>query len=235
MTSTSTHTGRAASGTASGVARSAGSQAMRAAGRQLLATAGNQVLKAAVDRAVGKVDHVAGRLDAVASGEQKVRPRPPANRKPAQRPAEQRESGSAVPVKVKVGAAFNLVVQQALRLLQLIRRLAQQLLAAISQLFQRRDDADSATADATEVQGADRMVPRKEVDEAGEVDEVGKVDKAERADRRRGAERPRPAAGQPARSPQAQRRQGPRPAAREAAGAPRRIAGVRPVRAARIY
>ena len=37
-------------------ARDAGSQALRAAGRQLLATAGNQVLKAAVDRAVSKVD-----------------------------------------------------------------------------------------------------------------------------------------------------------------------------------
>jgi hypothetical protein len=221
MTSTSTQTGRAASGNASGVARSAGSQAMRAAGRELLATAGNQVLKAAVDRAVGKADHVAGRLDAVASGDSGVRPRPPANRKPPQGPAEQRERQSAVPVKVKVGAAFNLVMQQALRLLQLVRRLAQQLLAAVSRLFRRSEDDASPTADVTRSWGVDGMVPRD------------KADKAERADGRRSAERPPPAAGQPARAQQGSRRQGPRPAAREAAGAPRRVAGDRPVRAAR--
>jgi hypothetical protein len=199
---------------------------MRAAGRQLLGTAGNQVLKAAVDRAVGKVDHVAGRLDAVASGEQKVRPRPPANRKPAQRPAGKRESGSAVPVKVKVGAAFNLVVQQALRVLQLIRRLAQQLLAAVAQLFRRDGGDDSAAADVTEAPGGDRTVPRNKADKADTAE------KGERSDGRRSADRPRPAAGQPARAPRAQRRQGPRQA-REAAGAPRPIAGDRPVRAAR--
>jgi hypothetical protein len=34
---------------------------MRAVGRQLLTTAGNQVLRVAVDRAIGKVDQVAGR------------------------------------------------------------------------------------------------------------------------------------------------------------------------------
>jgi hypothetical protein len=204
MTSTSTRTGRAASGTASGVARSAGSQALRAAGRQLIATAGNQVLKAAVDRAVGKVDDVAGRLDAVASGEQWVRPRPPAKRKPPQRPAKQRERDSANPVKVKMGAAFSLLMQQALRLLHLIRRLAHQLLAAVSRLLKRDDDAASSAADVAESRGVDRMQPRNKVD---------KVNKAERADGRRQAERPRPSAGQPARAPQASRRRGPRPAA----------------------
>jgi hypothetical protein len=158
MTSTSIHTGRAASGTASGVARSAGSQALRAAGRQLIATAGNQVLKTAVDRAVGKVDDVAGRLDAVASGERSARSRPPAERKPRQRPAKQREHDSANPVKVKMGTAFSLVMQQALRLLHLIRRLAEQLLAAASRLFRRGDDAASSTADVTESR-VDRMVP----------------------------------------------------------------------------
>jgi hypothetical protein len=224
MTSTSTHTSRAVSRTASGLARSAGSQALRAAGRQLLATAGNQVLNAAVDRAVGKVDHVAGRLDAVAAGERSARPRPPANRKPPQRRAEQREGHSVNPVKVKMGAAFSLIMQQALRLLHLIRRLAQQLLAAVSRLVKRNDDAASSTTDVTESRRVDRMVPR---------DRVGKVNKAERADGRRTAERPRPFGGQPARAPHASPRQGPRPAAREAAGAPRRSAGDRPVRAAR--
>jgi hypothetical protein len=222
MTSTSTRTGRAVSGTASGVARSAGSQALRAAGRQLVATAGNQVLKVAVDRAVGGVDHMAGRLDAVASGERRARTRPPAERKPSQRPAEQRERGSANPVKVKLGAAFSLIMQQALRLLHLIRRLAEQLLAAVSRLL-KRDDAASSTADLAESREVDRMQPRKKVD---------KVDKVERADVKRRAERPRPSAGQPGPAPQASRRQGPRPAAREAAGAPR-ITGDRRGRAAR--
>ena len=139
MTSTSTRAGRAASGTASGAARNAGSQALRAAGRQLLATAGNQVLKVAVDRAVGKVDRrgrPVGRRRLRRAQEARRAHR--TNRKPSQRPAEQRERDSANPVKVKVGAAFNLVMQQALRLLQLIRRLAQQLLAAVSRLFRRR-------------------------------------------------------------------------------------------------
>jgi hypothetical protein len=224
MTSTSTRTGRAVSGTASGVARSAGSQALRAAGRQLVATAGNQVLKVAVDRAIGGVDHMAGRLDAVASGERSARTRPPAERKPPQRPAEQRERDSTNPVKVKLGAAFSLIMQQALRLLHLIRRLAEQLLAAVSRLLKRDDDAASSTADLAESREVDRKQPRKKVD---------KVNKVERADGRRRVERPRPSAGQPARAPQASRSQGPRPAAREAAGAPRRITGNRPVRAAR--
>jgi hypothetical protein len=219
MTSTSTRAGRAATGAAG----KAGSQVLRAAGRQLLTTAGNQVLKVAVDRAVGKVDDVAGRLDAVASGERRKPSRPPTSRKPTQRPIKQ-DDRPASPVRVTVGAAFNLVVQQAIRLLQLIQRLAQQLLAAVSQLFRRGGDDDAAAADADATQGVDRMVPRKKAE---------KVEKAERPDGRRTDERPRPAAGQPARAPQAQRRQGPRPAARDAAGAPRRVAGDRPVRAAR--
>jgi hypothetical protein len=113
-------------------------------------------------------------------------------------------------------------MQQALRLLHLIRRLAQQLLTAVSRLFRRGEDATtSSTAGATDSRGVDRMAPRD------------KADKAERADVKRRAERPRPPAGQRARAPQASRHQGPRPAAREATGAPRRIAGDRPVRAVR--
>jgi hypothetical protein len=129
-------------------------------------------------------------------------------------------------VKVKVGAAFNLVMQQALRLLQLIQRLAQQVLTAVSRLFRRGEDAatTTSTADATGSPGVDRMAPR---------DKADKAEKAERADGRRSAERPRPPAGQRARAAQASRRQGPRPAAREATGAPRRIAGDRPVRPVR--
>jgi hypothetical protein len=52
-------------------------------------------------------------------------------------------------VKVKLGAAFSLIMQQALRLLHLIRRLAEQLLATVSRLL-KRDDAASSTADLAE-------------------------------------------------------------------------------------
>lgn len=228
MTSTSTRTGRAATEAVSGGARSAGSQALRAAGRQLLATAGNQVLKAAVDRAVGKVDDVAGRLDAVASGERRKPSRPPTSRKPPQRPAPEGERQSASPVRVKLGAAFNLVMLQAMRLLQLIQRLAQQLLAALSRLFRRGEDAASTSAEAVSTSAEteppsviERVAPRKQ------------VDKPKRPEDSSPAERTRRAAGQPVRAPQAPRRQGPRPAAREAVNAPRRVAGDRPVRAAR--
>ena len=73
--------------------------------------------------------------------------------------------------EVKMGAAFSLIMQQALRLLHLIGRLAEQLLAAASRLFRRGDDAASSTADVTESR-VDRMVP---------PDRTGKVNKAERA------------------------------------------------------
>src|SRR4051812_2919191 len=110
--------------TTTDAARSAGSQAMRAAGRQLIATAGNQVLKAAVDRAVTTVDQTAGRLDAFAARE----PRPSRGRV-AGTPATsgpERTPGSAV--RAKVGASFSFVAHRAMLLLQLIQRLARQLL-----------------------------------------------------------------------------------------------------------
>jgi hypothetical protein len=102
-------------------------------------------------------------------------------------------------VKVKVGAAFNLVMQQALRLLQLIQRLAQQLLAALARLVRRGDKNKSSAV--TDTQGVDRMAPRR-------------PDQTERPGGRR-PEHPRPAAVQPARAPQAPRRPRPRPADRK--------------------
>jgi len=123
--------------TATAAPRSAGSQAMRAAGRQLLSTAGNQVLKAAVDRAVDKVDQTAGRLDAFAA-----RPARPASAsvertspKPAEASDEQPARGGAV--RAKVGASLDFVVQRAILLLQLIQRLARQLLDALARLVDR--------------------------------------------------------------------------------------------------
>lgn len=225
MTSNSTLPGRATDTVSSG-ARSAGSQAMRAAGRQLLATAGNQVLKVAVDRAVGKVDHVAGRLDAVAAGERrKPTSRPPTSRT-TQRPARQDENEAEHPLRLKVGAAFNLVVQQAIHLLQLVQRLVRQLLDALSGLFRRDDEAeaeaeDEAGSSDTASQDVDRMAPRKRADKTGRAGDAPQP------------RRTRPAAAQPARPAQAPRRQGPRPTAREAGNAPRRVAGDRPVRAVR--
>jgi hypothetical protein len=136
MTSTSIRTDRGASQTLSGGTRNAGNRAMRAAGRQLLATAGNQVLKVAVDRAVGKVDQVADRLDTVAAGGGRS-PRSAPARQPPERPTGSGGQRPEHPIRVKMGVAFSFVVQQAVHLLQLIQRLAQQLLGALTRLLRR--------------------------------------------------------------------------------------------------
>ena len=150
MTSTSTRAGQ----TNAGNTTSAGSSALRAASRQLLATAGNQVLKVAVDRAVGRVDQVADRLDAVAAGGGRARRATP-SRKPAERP-DHGGRGLGRPVQVRMGAAFSLVVHQAARMLQLIRRLVQQLVTALARLV-RRDAADTQGERET---GAAASAPR---------------------------------------------------------------------------
>ena len=117
---------------------------MRAVGRQLLTTASNQVLRVAVDRAIGKVDQVAGRLDAVAaSGGRDVRATTLTNT-----PADPVDRGAAEPqaggggLKVKVGAAFSFVMHRAMLLAQLIKRLAQQMLQAIARLVRRHDGGE---------------------------------------------------------------------------------------------
>ena len=151
MTSTSTRAGQ----THAGNTTSAGSSALRAASRQLLATAGNQVLRAAVDRAVGRVDQAADRLDAVAAGGGRARRATP-SRKPAERPDHGRGRGAGRAVQVRMGAAFSLVVHQAARMLQLIRRLVQQLVTALARLV-RRDAADTRGERET---GAAASAPR---------------------------------------------------------------------------
>jgi hypothetical protein len=140
MTPTSVRAGRRAGQTHAGNTRTADSSALRAASRQLLATAGNQVLRAAVDRAVGRVDQAADRLDAVAAGGGRALPATP-RRKPAERPDHDGQRAGR-PVQVKMGAAFSLVVHQAARILQLIQRLVQQLVTALARLV-RRDTADT--------------------------------------------------------------------------------------------
>jgi hypothetical protein len=129
---------------------------MRAVGRQLLTTAGNQVLRVAVDHAIGKVDQVAGRLDAVAaSGGADVRAtltNKPAG--PVDRGASGPQAGGGL--KVKVGAAFSFVMHRAMLLVQLIKRLAQQLLRAIARLVRRHDGRERDEAgDGGEVGGAE--------------------------------------------------------------------------------
>jgi hypothetical protein len=114
-----------------------------AVGRQILATAGNQVLKAAVDRAVSKVDQTAGRLDEFASRE----PRPSRSRVAGTPPkgaaGSGGEAGRGSAVRAKVGASFSFVAQRAMVLLQLIQRLAQQLLDALARLVRRVRGGDA--------------------------------------------------------------------------------------------
>jgi hypothetical protein len=155
MTSTSVRAGRGER-THSGT-RSGGSPALRAAGRELLATAGNQVLKAAVDRAVGRVDHPADRLDAFAAGGGRVRPAKP-TREPPERSDRGRVLGAGRAVQVKMGAAYSLLVHQMARILEFVRRLAQQLIAALARLVRRGGDGRSASP-AAEPRRVDRMVP----------------------------------------------------------------------------
>jgi len=152
MKSTPHTTGRTASRTVAGTARDAGSQALRAAGRQLLATAGNQVLKAAVDRAVGKVDQAAGRLDAVARG-----PRPSSG--PPVRKTSEPSSTSGSALRARVGASLHFVVQRAVLLLQLVQRLVRQLLDALARRLRR------GKADETDQSGDEANVPDQSGDE----------------------------------------------------------------------
>jgi hypothetical protein len=136
MNQTATSPGRRAGHAVTTPAGSAGSHALRAAGRQVLATAGNQVLKAAVDRAVSKVDQTAGRLDAYAARE----PQPPSTRVAGTRPDRAASSAGRTPdsaLRAKVIASYSFVVHRAMLLLQLIQRLARQLLDALASLVRR--------------------------------------------------------------------------------------------------
>jgi hypothetical protein len=216
MTSTSTHTGPAAGRTLKSEARDAGSQVLRAASRQLLATAGNQVLKAAVNRAVGKVDQVAGRLDSVAAGEGRTPP-PVAGRRHVERPEHGRTQRIVERVPAKLGPAFSLVVHQAMRLLQLIQRLAQQLIAALARLVRR----GGGTGDGEESEpGADRPhpAPRTAPKPPANKERAGGHGTN---DAHSGARE--------ARAPQAARRSRPRPAG-QATSRPRPVAADRPAR-----
>jgi hypothetical protein len=206
MTSTSARAGRGER-THSGT-RSGGSPVLRAAGRELLATAGNQVLKAAVDRAVGRVDQAADRLDAFAAGGGRVRPANP-TREPAEHPDHGRVGRAGRAVQVRMGAAFSLLVHQMARILEFIRRLAQQLVAALAHLIRRAGKGES-DSEAAEPRRVERMAPS------------GRT-RQQRPAGGRGDGAPAGSAASAARSPQAARRTRPRPAAEPSSG--RRGAG----------
>ena len=79
---------------------------------------------------------VAARLDTVAAGGGRT-PRSAPRRKPPARPTDSGKQRPEHPTRVKMGAAFSFVMRQALHLLQLVQRLAQQLLAALTRLLRR--------------------------------------------------------------------------------------------------
>jgi hypothetical protein len=212
MNPTSTDAGR----TVTAAPRSVGSQAVGAASRQLLATAGNQVLKAAVDRAVNRVDRTAGRLDALAAREpRQSRPRV-AGTSPDRAAGAPSERRTADTVRAKVGASLSFVAQRAMLLLQLVQRLARQLLDALRRLL-HRDRADGPDESGDERAAARRPVQNARRTKPGDGPRVS--DGGEPV-----ARRPRPA--QPP-----QRRPRPAAGAPEAPVRRRRVAGERPARA----
>jgi hypothetical protein len=200
MTSTSVGAGRRAGQTLSGAAGTAGTQALRAAGMQLLATAGNQVVKVVVDQAVDRVDKVAGRLDAVAAGDGPRRRAAPSGTR-RQRQDDAGGGPTERPVRVRVGAAFGLVVDQALRVLRLVQRLAQQLAAALARLV-HRPGKDSSDRPAGRSQGVDRSASNQGTSEDERADGQGADDAGTGADE--------------AQPPPASTRSGRRPAGRPA-------------------
>ena len=82
------------------------------------------------------IHQVAARLDTVAAGGGRT-PRSAPSRKPPARPADGGEQRPEHPTRIKMGAAVSFVMRQARHLLQLIQRLAQQLLAALTRLLRR--------------------------------------------------------------------------------------------------
>ena len=79
---------------------------------------------------------VAAGLDTVAAVGGRT-PRSAPSRKPPARPTDRGEQRPEHPTRGKMGAAFSFVMRQAMHLLQLIQRLAQQLLAALTRLLRR--------------------------------------------------------------------------------------------------
>jgi hypothetical protein len=135
------------------------------------------VLGAVVDMAVSRVDRVADRLDGVAksggTGLREALTGRPAPRRSDRKDAK--EAGTAV--RVRVGAAFSLVVARAVVLLRFLQRLALKVLEALRRLARRPRMAQPGPEGA----GADEDGP--EHDAAGGDSEPSER-RGSRADRR---------------------------------------------------
>jgi hypothetical protein len=177
MTNTVTRTAARATGGAQQAGREFGRRVAGGAARKAMSEAGSVVLGAVVDMAVSRVDRVADRLDGVAksggTGLREALTGRPAPRRSDRKDAK--ETGTAV--RVRVGAAFSLVVARAVALLQFLQRLALKLLEALRRLARRPRTAPPEPKEA----GADEDGP--EQDAAGEDSEPSER-RASRADRR---------------------------------------------------
>jgi hypothetical protein len=118
MANTVTRTAARATGGAQQAGREFGRRVAGGAARKAMSEAGSVVLGAVVDMAVSRVDRVADRLDGVAksggTGLREALTGRPAPRRSDRKDAK--ETGTAV--RVRVGAAFSLVVARAVALLQ---------------------------------------------------------------------------------------------------------------------
>jgi hypothetical protein len=199
MTNTVTRTAARAAGGAQQAGRELGHRVAGGAARKVMSEAGSVVLGAVVDMAVSRVDRVADRLDGVAeSGGTGLREaltgRPAPRRSDRKDAGDARKTGTAV--RVRVGAAFSLVVARAVSLLRFLQRLALKLLEALRRLARRSRTAPPEPKGA----GADEDGP--EQDAAGEDSEPSER-RGSRADRRprtqrRDAPGPRPGRSVPA-------------------------------------
>ncbi|GAA1297971.1 hypothetical protein [Pseudonocardia xinjiangensis] len=152
-----TGTATRATGGALRAGRELPDRAVSGVARKAMSEAGNAMLGAVVDMAIGRVDRVADRLDGVAeSGGTGLREaltgRPTRSRSDRAGPGVLARSGTAV--RARTGAAFSLVVAQAVAVLRFLQRLAQQVLAALQRLARRRRTAPAevppASADGPE-------------------------------------------------------------------------------------
>jgi hypothetical protein len=191
MANTVTRTAARATGGAQQAGGELGSHVAREAARKVMSHAGSVVLGAVVDKAVSRVDRVADRLDGVAeSGGTGLREALTGGRPAPQRSNRKDAKETRTAVRVRMGAAFSLVVARAVQLLQFLQRLALQVLEALRRLARRPRTAPPEP----EAAGAEEHGPGQ--DAAGEDSEPGE----RRASRvqRRDAPGPRPGRSVPA-------------------------------------
>jgi hypothetical protein len=177
MTNTVTRTAARATDGAQQAGREFGRRVAGGAARKAMSEAGSVVLGAVVDMAVSRVDRVADRLDGVAksggTGLREALTGRPAPQRSDRKDAK--ETGTAV--RVRMGAAFSLVVARAVALLQFLQRLALKLLEALRRLARRPRTAPPEPKEA----GVDEDGPGQ--DAAGEDSEPSER-RASRTDRR---------------------------------------------------